>query len=338
MKIAIDACGGDHKLTPNVLAAVKHIETSDIEIVLVGKDEEIKKELKKLGYSVLPPKLKIVNASQEIEMGKEPVDECKNKPNSSIMVGCELLAEKQVDAFISAGNSGAVMVASLMKIGRIKGVSRPAIAVPFPTRNGTSLILDAGANTDVKPFNLVQFAVMGSAFFKNVMGKENPTVGILSIGEEETKGNTLVLESIPLLKNLKHINFIGPVEGRDIPDGKADVIICDGFVGNIVLKLSEGIARFVKDFFYQEISKSVIKKIGALMIKDVFRSFKDKTDPEKFGGAPLIGIDGVVIICHGNSTEKAIYNAVLTAKEAVEKEIIKKTKIDLENILEKIEK
>ncbi|MCX7641446.1 MAG: phosphate acyltransferase PlsX [Elusimicrobiales bacterium] len=335
MKIAIDAHGGDFGISPNVKAAIKAISQLNCEIILVGREDEIKKEFKINGYNFIPQGIKIFNTSQIIEMGKEPVEECKNKPNSSMVVGCELVAEKNADAFISAGNSGAVMVASLLKIGRIKGISRPAIAVLFPTRNGTTLILDAGANTEVKPFNLVQFAIMGTVFFKNVIGKQNPTVGILSIGEEETKGNSLVLESIPLLKNTKHINFLGPVEGRDIPDGKTDIVVCDGFVGNIVLKLSEGIAKFVKDFFISEISKSIKAKIGALLLKNIFKKFKDKTDPQKIGGALLLGVDGVVIICHGNSNEHAIFNAIRTAKEAIENKIIEKTKSDIEDILEK---
>lgn len=337
MKIAIDAHGGDFGLSPNLKAAVKAARELDCEIILVGREEEIKKEFKIMGYSIIPERIKIVNASQIIEMGKEPVEECRNKPNSSMVVGCELVAEKLADAFISAGNSGAVMVASLLKIGRIKGISRPAIAIPFPTKKGTTLILDAGANTEVRPFNLVQFAIMGSVFYKNVLGKENPTVGILSIGEEETKGNSLVLETIPLLKNAPHINFVGPVEGRDIPEGKTDIVICDGFVGNIVLKLSEGIAKFFKEFFLEEISTSITAKIGALLLKKVFVKFKNKTDPQKIGGALLLGVNGVVIICHGNSNEYAIFNAIKTARESVEKRIIEKTKADIEDILEKNE-
>lgn len=336
MKIVIDAHGGDFGLYPNIKGAIKASNDFDIDLILVGKEDEIKKEFKKLGYSFLPSRIKIYNASQIIEMGREPVEECKNKPNSSMVVGCELVSEGIADAFISAGNSGAVMVSSLLKIGRIKGISRPAIAVPFPTKKGTTLLLDAGANTEVKSFNLVQFAIIGSVFYRNVIGKENPTVGILSIGEEETKGNNLVLESIPLLKNTPHINFIGPVEGRDIPEGKADIVVCDGFVGNVVLKLSEGIAKFVKEFFLEEISKSIKAKIGAFLMKDIFMKFKDKTDPQKIGGAFLLGVNGVVIICHGNSNENAIYNAIKTAKEAVEKRIIEKTKSDLENIIEKV--
>ncbi len=337
MKIALDAHGGDFGLEPNIKAAVKAVSENKVEVILVGRDDEIKRELKKLGYFLLPKGLSIVHASDVIEMAKEPVEECKNKPNSSIMVGCQLVSEKLADAFISAGNSGAVMVSSLLKIGRIKKVSRPAIAVPFPTKKGTTIILDAGANTDIKPFNLVQFALMGSVFYKNIFNTQNPTVGILSIGEEETKGNSLVLETLPLLKNAKHINFIGPVEGRDIPEGKADIVVCDGFVGNIVLKLSEGIAKFIKDFFYAEISKNIFRKIGAVLLKDVFRNFKNTTDPERLGGALLLGVNGVVIISHGNSSDKAIYNAIMRAKDAVEKDIITRIKLDLADLIEKSE-
>lgn len=337
MKIAIDAHGGDFGLSPNIKAALKASKELSCELILVGREDEIRREFKTLGYLSLPPKIKIVNSSQIIEMGKEPVEECRNKPNSSLVVGCELVSENRADAFISAGNSGAVMVSSLMKIGRIKGISRPAIAIPFPTKKGTSLILDVGANTEVRPFNLVQFAIMGSVFYKNILGKENPTVGILSIGEEDTKGNSLVLETIPLLKNTPHINFIGPVEGRDIPEGRSDIVVCDGFVGNIVLKLSEGIAKVFKEFLFEEISKSIRAKIGALLLKNVFKKFKEKTDPQRIGGALLLGVNGVVVICHGNSTEYAIFNAIKTAIETVEKRVIEKTKADIEDIIEKSE-
>ncbi|MGC9069872.1 MAG: phosphate acyltransferase PlsX [Elusimicrobiales bacterium] len=337
MKIALDAHGGDFGVEPNIKAAIKAVSEGEVELILVGRDEEIKKELKKLGYSSLPHGLSITHASDIIEMGREPVDECKSKPNSSIMVGCELVSEGLANAFISAGNSGAVMVASLLKIKRIKGISRPAIAIPFPTKKGTSIILDVGANTDVKPFNLVQFALMGSVFYKNIFENNNPTVGILSIGEEETKGNSLVLETLPLLKTTKHINFIGPVEGRDIPEGKADIVVCDGFVGNIVLKLSEGIVKFIKDFLCTEISKSLMRRIGALLLKNVFKGFKNITDPERFGGALLLGVDGVIMVSHGNSSDRAIYNAIMRARDAVERDIITKIKSDLQDIIENAE-
>ena len=337
MKIAIDAHGGDFGLSPNLKAAINAVNLLGCEIILVGREGEIRREMRIMGYSSLPKGISIFNSSQIIEMGKEPVEECRSKPNSSMVVGCELVSEKLADAFVSAGNSGAAMVASLLKIGRIKGISRPAIAIPFPTKRGTTLILDAGANTEVRPFNLVQFAIMGSVFYKNVLGKENPTVGILSIGEEETKGNSLVIESIPLLKNTAHINFAGPVEGRDIPEGKTDVVVCDGFVGNIVLKLSEGVAKLIKEFLMEEISKSITAKIGALLLKKVFRRFKERTDPHKIGGALLLGVNGVVVICHGNSNEYAIFNAIKTAKDSVEKRIIEKIKADIEDILTKTE-
>lgn len=330
-KIVLDAHGGDFGLSPNVEASIKASkEINDIEIILVGREKEIREEFRKRGVSELPQGIKIQHCEQVIEMAGEPVEECKNKPNSSIVVGCELIAEKKADAFVSAGNSGAIMVASLLKLKRMKGILRPAITIPFPTEKGFSLLLDAGANMDSKPWHLLQFAIMGYVYMKNISGIENPKVGILSIGEEETKGNSLVLETIPLLKN-SNINFYGPIEGRDIPYGVVDVIVTDGFTGNVVLKLSEGLAKFIFSYIKKEISKSIVYKIGALLIRKVFVDFARRTNPDEFGGAPLLGINGAVIVSHGKSNSKAIFNAIKTAKKYAESNIIEKIKTEIEH-------
>ncbi|MEF3280217.1 MAG: phosphate acyltransferase PlsX [Elusimicrobiota bacterium] len=334
MKIAIDAHGGDFGIKPNIEASIRAVKELDVEIAIVGKDSEIRDEFKKIGFSNLPPRITIVNSTEVIDMGKEPVEECKLKPDSSIMVGCELVSSKKADAFISAGNSGAIMVASLLKIGRIKGVARPAIAVSFPTEKGFSLLLDAGANMDCRPYHMFQFAIMGSIYVKNIMGIEKPKVGILSIGEEETKGNSIVIETIGLLKNCSSIDFYGPIEGRDIPYQIVDVIVTDGFTGNIVLKLSEGLARFLFSNIKKEIDKKWFYKIGALILKKIFVELKKKSDPDEFGGAPLLGIDGIVIVSHGKSSSYAMFNAIKNAKNLISQNIIEKIKSEIAKTLE----
>jgi len=333
MKIALDAHGGDFGLKPNIEAAIKATKELGVEIILVGRRKEILQELNSHGYNTLPSSIHIYDCKDVIEMSKEAVEECKSKPDSSIMVGTKLVSENKADAFVSAGNSGAVMVASLLNIGRIKGILRPAIAIPFPTEKGYTLLLDAGANMDSRPIHLLQFAIMGSLYMKNWHNIENPKVAILSIGEEETKGNSLVLETIPLLKNCNVINYSGTVEGRDIPTGSADVIVCDGFIGNIVLKLSEGLTKTFLTLIKKEIGNNIINKVGALILKKVFMKIKKKTNPDEVGGAPLIGINGVVLISHGRSSSYAIFNAIKNAKTMCEKRFIEKIRSDIEKAM-----
>ena len=333
MKIALDAHGGDFGLKPNVEAAIRAVKELDVEIILVGRRKEIIQEINFCGYKTLHSSIHIADCKDIIEMDREAVEECRSKPDSSIMVGTKLVAEKKADAFISAGNSGAVMVASLLNIGRIKGVVRPAIAVLLPTEKGYSLLLDAGANMDSRPIHLLQFAIMGSVYMKNWCNIKNPKVSILSIGEEETKGNNLVLETIPLLKNCNIINYIGTIEGRDIPTGAADVVVCDGFIGNIVLKLSEGLTKTLLTFIKNEIGNNLVNKIGALILKKVFRKIKRKTNPDEIGGAPLLGINGVVLVSHGRSNSYAIFNAIKNAKNICEKRFIEKIKFEIENAM-----
>ncbi|GAB4034351.1 MAG: phosphate acyltransferase PlsX [Elusimicrobiota bacterium] len=314
MRIVIDAHGGDLGLKPNIEGALEFLKNNSGEIILTGRDAEIREVLRSLAVSSLPERLKIVDAPQIIEMAGEPVDECRKKPNSSLLVAADLVAEKKADAMVSAGNSGAIMVAALLKIKRIKGISRPAIAIPYPNEKGYSLLLDAGANMDSKPWHLLQFAVMGSIYMKNMEGIEKPKVGILSIGEEECKGNSLVLETIPLLKKAP-INFCGPIEGRDLPFGLVDVIVTDGFTGNVALKLSEGLARFVFKTIKDRIKGKFTYAIGAMLMKKIFTDMKARTNPDEFGGAPLLGINGVVIVSHGKTSAKAIKNAAKKASE-----------------------
>ena len=335
MKIALDAHGGDFGLKPNIEGALQAAAQLPHEVVLVGREPEIREELRRLGAEA-SGKLSIVHASQEVEMGKEPVEECRAKPDSSLMVGAGLVKDGKADAFISAGNSGAVMVASLLKLKRIHGIIRPAIASPFPTLKGQALLLDAGANMDSKPWHLVQFAIMGSIFMRLRFGMENPSVGLLSIGEEETKGNSLILETIPLMKSVG-INFIGPVEGGDLPAGKADVVVTDGFTGNVVLKLSEGLAKTIFKMIKEQIQRKFTYKIGALLMKKIFTDLRRQMNPDEYGGAPLLGVNGVVLICHGKASSKAIFNAIKAAGDLADSGMIEKIKKHMEQVKDQID-
>ena len=242
MKIALDALGGDFGATPNVEGALKAIKKLDVEIILVGDEAVLRQALQDQGYAKLPKGLSIVHAPDTIDMGAEPAKECRQKKGASIVVCANMVRKGEADAFVSAGHSGAAMVAALFGMGRIKGVQRPAIATPMPTYKGVSLLLDGGANADCKPIHLLQFAVMGSAYMQKVFDIPAPSVGVLSIGEEETKGNMLVKHTVPHMREIG-VNFRGTIEGRDVNTGDTDVIVCDGFVGNIVLKLAEGLAK-----------------------------------------------------------------------------------------------
>ncbi|HOW89474.1 MAG TPA: phosphate acyltransferase PlsX [Elusimicrobiales bacterium] len=334
MRIALDVHGGDFGLKPNIDGALQALEQLPHEIILVGRDPEIREELRGRGVSP-SDRLRIVHAQQIVEMGREPVEECRSKPDSSLMVGVELVRDGKADAFISAGNSGAVMVASLLKLKRIPGIIRPALAAPYPTFRGTTLLLDVGANMDSKPWHLVQFAVMGSIFMKLRFGIENPSVGLLSIGEEETKGNSLTIETIPLMKSVG-VNFHGPVEGGDVPSGTTDVVVTDGFAGNVALKLSEGLAATIFKLIRQEIHRRFTYKIGALLMKKVFTGLRRKMDVDEYGGAPLLGVNGVVLICHGRTNQKAIFSAVKTASDLVGSGMLAKIKEEMSRIKDRI--
>ncbi len=322
MKIALDALGGDFGAKPNILGALKAIKKdSKLEVILVGDETVLRQELRKLGHSQLPARLSIVHAPNTIDMGAEPAKECRNKKDASIVVCADLVHKQNADAFVSAGHSGAAMVAALFGMGRIKGVQRPAIATPMPTYKGVCLLLDAGANADCKPIHLLQFAVMGSTYMQKVFDIPAPSVGILSIGEEETKGNMLVKHTVPHMRDIG-VNFRGTVEGRDVNTGETDVIVCDGFVGNIVLKLAEGLARTMIRMIKREVQKRPLAILGSLLSLGAFKAVKNHTNPDCYGGAPLVGVNGVAIIAHGKSNELAIFNAIKTAVRLVEKDFI----------------
>jgi glycerol-3-phosphate acyltransferase PlsX len=331
MKIALDAMGGDLGLSVNIQGALDACKAwQDISVVLVGDQDQIRKELKSMG-SPRTERIEIQHASDVVGMHESPVEACRTKPDSSIMRCGKLLADGTVQALVSAGNSGATMTASLLHIRRTEGISRPAIATILPTVDGHCVMLDMGANVDCKPKHLLQFAVMGSVYFEAMFKKKNPVVGLLSIGEEEGKGNELTLETHHLLKN-SGLNYIGNVEGRDIPVGKADVVVCDGFVGNVVLKFGEGLAESIIKLMKKEIKGHPLALVGGLLIKGVLKNLKKKVDPAEYGGAPLLGIQGISIVSHGGSTPLAIKNALRVAAELVRDDINSHIQEKLKNI------
>lgn len=319
MKVVLDAMGGDHAPQVNIEGAVETVqELDDIEVILVGDETAIRKELK--GKKYRTDRISIVHASQVVEMHESPTVAIRKKRDSSIRVGINLVKAGKADAFVSAGHSGVVMGTSLLLLGMSKGVDRPAIATLMPTLRDTFILLDVGANVDCKPENLQQFALMGNIYCKLILGREKPKVGLLSIGEEDVKGNELTKEAFKLIRQ-SSINFIGNIEGKDIFTGAADVVVCDGFTGNIALKISEGLAEVILKMLKREISNVTAGKIGYLMLKPAIRNFKKKTDYDEYGGAPLLGINGTSIISHGRSSAKAISNALRVADNFARKRV-----------------
>ncbi len=323
MKIVVDAMGGDFAPVETVKGAVDAVKELGIEVILVGDEDKVNDELARYSTGKLP--VSVIHAPEVIEMGEPPAVALRKKKNSSIVVGTKLVKEGVGDAIVSAGNTGAAMGSALLGFGRIKGIHRPAIASVIPTVKGKSLILDVGANAECDPQNLLQFAVMGSIYSKKILGVEKPKVGLLNIGEEETKGNPIYLEAYRLIKDTD-LNFIGNIEGRDITAGIADVIVCDGFVGNVVLKFGEGLAKDLMSMIKEELKKNVFVKLGAAIILSHAKGLRKKIDYSEYGGAPLLGINGVCIICHGTSQAKAIKNAIRAARECVEMDVVNSIK------------
>lgn len=319
MRIALDAMGGDYAPTEIVAGAVEAAKNSKLDIVLVGEETLLTAELKKY-----PPlsNISIYHATQTIHMDEEPTAALRKKKDASIVVATKLVRDKYADAVVSAGSTGAQMVSSLMVLGRIKGIKRPAIATVFPTLKGGKLLLDVGANASCKPINLVQFAVMGSIYAERILNIDNPKVALLNIGKEETKGNPLVQETFQMLKKEK-LNFIGNIEPREVPYGEADVIVCDGFVGNVVLKFAEGLAGALFSLIKDEINKNLARKIGGALVLPGLKEIKKSMDYAEYGGAPLLGVEGVSIICHGSSKAKAIKNAIFVAEKCVANNFVK---------------
>ena len=330
MKIAVDAMGGDYAPKEIVFGAVRAARKYGCEIVLVGDDKKIRevlareKDWENLGIT-------IHHATQVIEMGEHPADAVRTKKDASVVVATRLVKEGVCDAVLSAGSTGAAVTAAQLILKRIRGIARPTIATPMPTPKGVTLMLDSGANVDSKPIHLVQSGMMGAIYAEYVFGIKNPKVGLLNIGEEETKGNEQAKETYQLLKGMHTINFCGNAEGRDVPKGNFDVVICDGFVGNVVLKFAEGLAKTIMRLIKEAVKNGgIMAKFGALLLKPTLKKLAKKLDASEYGGAPLLGVNGVCIISHGSSNAKAICAAIGVANDYVNGKVLEHIRESLE--------
>lgn len=320
MRIAVDAMGGDLGTDVIVAGAVEGANRANIDLLLVGNSESIKLALD--GIPKQPTSLEIAEAIDVIGMEEHAAQAVRRKPSSSIAVALRAVRDGRADAMLSAGNSGAVMAASLLLVGRIPGADRPAIASYLPSQTGRTLILDLGAVADPRPIHLAQFAKMGSTYAREVGGIAKPRVGLLSNGEEPSKGNQLVQETFPLLEALDDLHFVGNVEGRDITRGIVDVVVTDGFTGNVALKVAEGVGAMIIDSIRSEVTASLTRKVAAMVLRPALRAVAARLDPNETGGAALLGVNGIVIIAHGRSDEKAIANAIDVAKRAVMHDVV----------------
>ncbi len=321
MRIVVDAMGGDHA-PGSVVAGAELIlndqDCRDIELILVGQTDAINQELHE--QEVSSPHLSIQQADQIVSMKESPTKAMRNKPDSSIAVGINMLKSNDADAFVSAGNTGAVMATSLLSLGRIEGVNRPTIGSFMPTPKGGCVVFDVGANPDAKPINLLQFGIMGAIYAEHIFEIDSPKVGLLNIGEERTKGTEAVIDAYGMLEQ-EVDNFVGNIEGRDILTGKVDVVVCDGFVGNVLLKFGESIFEALDEKVRMMIGNKPFAYLGALLLKPVLKAIGKEFDYEEYGGVPLLGINGVSIISHGRSSPKAIKNAIRVAKMMVDRQI-----------------
>lgn len=322
--IALDVMGGDNAPFEIIKGAIAVIQKYDITLLLVGDEKAIKQELK--SYDFDKRRIEIVHASEVIEMAEAPTKAVKKKRDSSIVRAVNLVAEKKAQAFVSAGNTGACMAASFLGLGRLPGIERPAIAALLPTISRTPVVLiDAGANSDCEPKMLIQFAQMGSIFSSKVIGIENPRVGILNIGGEASKGNTLSLNTHKILEqNNQGLNFVGNVEGREVFLGECDVIVCDGFTGNVTLKVAEGVAKMLMGILKDELHHGSRNILGAALAKPAFKRVKKRIDYEEHGGSLLLGVNGIVVIAHGGSNDSAIKNAIRVGMESVQYDVTSK--------------
>jgi glycerol-3-phosphate acyltransferase PlsX len=319
MRIALDAMGGDYAPAVTIEGAIETLrDFEDTEIILVGDAAVLEREIDSKKYP--GQRLLLRHASQTVMMDDSPADAIRKKKDSSIRRGIELVRDGEADAFVSAGHSGVVMATALLVLGRTDVVDRPAIAAIMPTLKFPFVLIDAGANIHCKPHNLLQFALMGSIYCKTILGRSKPRVALISTGEEDTKGNTLTKETFKLLREAD-INFVGNVDGKDIFSGDFDVIVCDGFTGNVILKTSEGLADALIKMLKREIAGVTTGKIGYMLMKPALKNFKKKTDYDEYGGAPLLGLNGTCIISHGRSTAKAIKNAIIVASDFSEKKV-----------------
>ncbi len=323
VKVALDAMGGDNAPVEIVKGAVDAVnKRNDIKVFLVGQEAVVNAELAKYTYN--KEQVEVVNATEVIETAEPPVMAIRKKKDSSIVVAMNLVKKGEADAFVSAGSSGAILVGGQLIVGRIKGVERPPLAPLIPTANGVSLLIDCGANVDARSSHLIQFAKMGSIYMEHVVGIKNPKVAIVNIGAEEEKGNALVKETFPLLKECKDINFIGSIEARDIPNGLADVIVCEAFVGNVILKLYEGLASVLMKTIKQGMMSSLKSKIGALLVKPALKQTLKSFDSSEHGGAPLLGLKGLVVKTHGSSKAMEVSNSIIQCVAFKEQKINEK--------------
>jgi len=332
MRIAVDAMGGDRApevLVEGAILAMEEIGT-DVEVLLVGRGEVLRPRLEATSMS---SRIAIVEAPEVVEMGESAAHALRRKRKSSIVAAIQLQKEDRADAAISAGNTGAAVACSLVTLGRLPGVNRPAIASLFPTEHGQCIVLDVGANAECKPINLFQFGVMGSLYVGHMFGIERPRVGLMSIGEERSKGNERVVEAHNLLAE-SSLHFIGNVEGRDVLRGTADVVVCDGFVGNVLLKFTESVIHLLSASLREKAIASPWRKLGALLLKPAFEEMKREMNYEEYGGAPLLGVDGITIICHGSSSPKAITNAIRVAERMARERINESIKEKLQGMSE----
>ena len=318
MKIVVDAMGGDHAPKIVVDGSLVAVKEYDVEIILVGDEPQIQALLKKAKYT--GDRISVKHATETIEMCEPAANSVRRKRNSSIVMGLNMVKEGQADAFFSAGNTGAVVCAATLELRLLPGIERAGIGIVTPTLKGNSLIIDVGANIDSKPSQLLQYGIMADAYCKNILNKTNPSVGLLNIGEEEKKGTGFVQEAYGLLEKSK-LNFIGNVEGKDLFSGKCDIIVCDGFVGNVALKVAESAAEAMQKFLKRHLLSNIWGKIGLVFMMPSLKRFKKEIDYAEYGGALLLGVNGVVIIGHGRSNLRAIKNAIRVAKEEVERQV-----------------
>ncbi len=323
VRVALDAMGGDDAPYVTVKGAVDAVaECSNLKVFLVGQEEKIEQELSKYQYD--KDKIEVVNATEIIEMAEPPVMAIRKKKDSSIVKAMYMVNHGEADAYVSAGSTGATLVGGQVIVGRLKGVERAPLAPLIPTEKGNSLLIDCGANVDARSPHLVQFAKMGTVYMENVMGIKNPTVAIVNIGAEEEKGNALVKETFPLLKNCPDINFIGSIEARDIPAGGADIIVCEAFTGNVILKMYEGVAKSMMHVIKKGLMSNLKTKIGALLIKDDLKKSLADYSMDKYGGAPMLGLKGLVVKTHGSANDIEVKNSILQCVTFTEQRISEK--------------
>ena len=331
MRIAVDAMGGDNAPYEIVVGALDAVKGNpDITVVLVGKEDEINKIIDEKTKD--RSGIEVVNATEVIEFDDVPTKAVRSKKDSSLVVAMKLVKDKQADAFLSAGSTGAILVGGLFIVGRIKGIDRPALTGFFPNPKGYTVLLDIGANADCKARNILEFGVMGSLYAEKVLGIKNPTVGLLNNGTEEGKGNDLTKEAFALMKGSDQINFYGNIEGRDMPAGTVDVAVTDGFTGNVVLKTTEGVASTIMKMMKDALMSSTKGKIAGAMIKSDMKALKDGFSADAIGGAPFLGVDGIVLKAHGNSRAIAITNAILQARRFKESNYIEELKAHIEQL------